>query len=439
MKTTHKFLALFSLIALLTVAIATPVMAFDGRGGDVVVIEADEVIEDDLYVGAESFTLEGTVKGDLYVAGSTIVINGTVEGDLVAAGQSVVINGAVTDDARIAGAGLQLGKDATIGDDLIAAGASLETRAGSVVEGELVYGGGQALLAGNVTGDVMVGSGALELVGEFGGDITAEVGERTEGGPSPSMYMSNTGISVPNVQPGLTIDEDAKIKGDLTYTQTVDVEIPGGVVGGEVTRNEPVVDKRVVVTPPTAGELAVTWVLDLFRSIVTLILFGLLLAWLAPSFIKTLTDKVQAQPAASLGWGVVAYAAFFFALLVLLVAMIVGAVVFGFITLGGVSGTIVWVGLLLMFAGILGFVLVTAFLTKIVVAWLGGKWILGRFNPSLAEHKFWPLVLGAVIIALLIKLPLIGWLIGLVVMFLGLGALWLWGRERWQMRKTPVA
>ena len=439
MKTTHKFLALFSLIALLTVAIATPVMAFDGRGGDVVVIEADEVIEDDLYVGAESFTLEGTVKGDLYVAGSTIVINGTVEGDLVAAGQSVVINGAVTDDARIAGAGLQLGKDATIGDDLIAAGASLETRAGSVVEGELVYGGGQALLAGNVTGDVMVGSGALELVGEFGGDITAEVGEKTEGGPSPSMYMSNTGISVPNVQPGLTIDEDAKIKGDLTYTQTVDVEIPGGVVGGEVTRNEPVVDKRVVVTPPTAGELAVTWVLDLFRSIVTLILFGLLLAWLAPSFIKTLTDKVQAQPAASLGWGVVAYAAFFFALLVLLVAMIVGAVVFGFITLGGVSGTIVWVGLLLMFAGILGFVLVTAFLTKIVVAWLGGKWILGRFNPSLAEHKFWPLVLGAVIIALLIKLPIIGWLIGLVVMFLGLGALWLWGRERWQMRKTPVA
>ncbi len=439
MKTTHKFLALFSLIALLTVAVATPVLAFDGRGGDVIVIEADEVIEDDLYVGAESFTLEGTVKGDLFVAGSTIVINGTVEGDLVAAGQSVVINGVVTDDARIAGAALQLGSDATVGDDLIAAGASLETRAGSVVEGEMVYMGGQALLAGDVAGDVMIGSGALELVGDFGGDITAEVGEKTEGAPSPSMYMSNTGIAVPNVQPGLTIDDDAKIKGDLTYTQTVDIDIPSGVVSGEVTRNEPVVDQRVVVTPPTAGELAVTWVLDLLRSIVTLILFGLLLAWLVPSFIKSLTDKMQAQPAASLGWGVVAYAAFFFALLVLLVTMIVGAIVFGAITLGGVSGTIVWVGLLLLFAGILGFVLVTAFLTKIVVAWLGGKWILGRFNPSLAEHKFWPLVLGAVIVALLIKLPLIGWLIGLVVMFLGLGALWLWGRERWQMRKAPVA
>lgn len=439
MKTIQKFLTVFSLIALFMMAFATPVLAFDGRGGDVVVIDADEVIEDDLYVGAESFTLEGTVKGDLFVAASTIVINGTVEGDLVAAGQSVVINGTVTDDVRIAGAGLQLGSDAAIGDDLIAAGASLETRSGSGVEGEVVYMGGQALMAGDVAGDMQIGTGALELAGEFGGNITAEVGEMGEGAPSPSMYMSNTGIAVPNVQPGLKIDKDAKIKGDLTYTQTVDIDIPSGVVGGEVTRNEPVVDEQVVVTPPTAGELAVTWVLDLLRSIVTLILFGLLLGWLVPAFMKTLTEKLQTQPAASLGWGVVAYAAFFFVMLVLLVAMIVGAVIFGVITLGGISGTIVWVGILLMFASIIGFVLVTAFLTKIVVAWLGGKWILGRFNPSLAEHKVWPLVLGAVIIALLVKLPLIGWLIGLLVMFLGLGALWLWGRERWQMRKTPVA
>lgn len=439
MKTIQKFLAVFSLIALFMMAIATPVLAFDGRGGDVVVIDADEVIEDDLYVGSQSFTLEGTVKGDLFVTATTIVINGTVEGDLVAAGQSVVINGTVTDDVRIAGAGLQLGSDATIGDDLIAAGASLETRSGSMVEGEVVYMGGQALMTGDVAGDMQIGTGALELAGEFGGDITAEVGEKSEGAPSPSMYMTNTGISVPNVQPGLKIDEDAKIKGDLTYTQTVDINIPSGVVGGEVTRNEPVVDETVVVTPPTAGERAVTWVLDLLRSIVTLILFGLLLGWLVPAFMKTLTEKLQAQPAASLGWGVVAYAAFFFVMLVLLVAMIVGAVIFGVITLGGISGTIVWVGILLMFASIVGFVLVTAFLTKIVVAWLGGKWILGRFNPSLAEHKVWPLVLGAVIIALLVKLPLIGWLIGLLVMFLGLGALWLWGRERWQMRKTPVA
>jgi hypothetical protein len=50
----------------------------------------------------------------------------------------VVINGTVADDARIAGAGLQIGEKAKIGSDLVAAGASLETKDGSAIEGDVV-------------------------------------------------------------------------------------------------------------------------------------------------------------------------------------------------------------------------------------------------------------------------------------------------------------
>jgi hypothetical protein len=175
-----------------------------------------------------------------------------------------------------------------------------------------------------------------------------------------------------------------------------------------------------------------TWTFDLLRTIVTLIIFGFLLGWLAPMFMKTLMEKVQSQPAASLGWGLVAYAAFFFAILVVIVAMIAGGILFGVLTLGGMSGTIIVVGLLAIIALIVGFVLVTAFLTKIIVAWLGGKLILARFNPTLAEHKVWPLVIGVILVALIIALPFVGWLFGILVMFIGLGALWIWGRELWQ-------
>jgi hypothetical protein len=62
--------------------------------------------------------------------------------------------------------------------------------------------------------------------------------------------------------------------------------------------------------------------------------------------------------------------------------------------------------------------------------------IFNRLNPALAEHRVWPLVLGVIIVTLLIALPLVGWLFGLIVMFLGLGALWLWGRGLWQARST---
>ena len=436
MKPIRKFFAVFSMLALLTLTIATPAMAFDGREGDVVVIEADEVVNDDLYVSAEEFTLEGTVKGDLFVVGNVIVINGVVEGDLFAGGNSVIINGTVMDDVRMGGAALKLGDEASIGGDLLAGGASLEAESGSTVGGNLLYGGGQILFAGDVADDAMIGTGAASLSGEFGGDVRVDIGDVDENGPSPSMYINNTEISIPSVKPGLEVDEDAKIEGDLIYTLTKDAAIPSGAVEGKVTRNEPVLDVKYSKPEPTQAEKAVSWTLDLLRTIVTLILFGLLLGWLAPTFMKTLTDKLQAQPAASLGWGVVAYVAFFFALFLLVTVAILGAVIFGIITLGGISGTIIWVAILALFAAVVGFVLVTVFLTKIIVAWLGGKWILGRFNPSLAEHKVWPLVLGVVILALLIELPFVGWLIGLLVMFLGLGALWIWGRERWQMRSA---
>ena len=432
MKTINRFLAVCTLAAMLALTIATPAMAFDGRTGDVIVIEADEVIEDDLYVSAAEFTLEGTVKGDLIVAGELIVIKGTVEGDLIAAGNTVVIEGTVTDDARIAGAALQLGDKALIGGDLISAGASLEAKRGSTVQGDTLFGGGQALLAGSMEKDLLIGTGAFELRGEVAGDVTAEVGEAQEGAPSPSAYISETKVSIPNVNPGLTLDEEARIKGSFTYTQSVDIDIPAGVVDGKITRNEPVVDDVNIPTPPTPAERAANWTFDLLRGIVTLAIFGLLLVWLAPAFLKGLSDKLQTQPLPSFGWGVVAYAAFFFALLLIVVVMIFGGILFGILSLGSVTGTIIWVGILAIFALIVGFVLFTGFGSQILVAWLGGKWILGRFNPALAEHKVWPLLLGVVLIGILVNLPVVGWLIGFLIMFFGLGALWLWGRERMQ-------
>ncbi|MCJ7434791.1 MAG: polymer-forming cytoskeletal protein [Anaerolineales bacterium] len=430
MSRTYKILSTFALLALLTLTFATPVRAFDGRSGENVTIKADEVVEDDLYVSASTFVLDGTVKGDLLVVGETITINGTVEGDLMAAGKTIIINGTVTDDIRIAGAALQVGENASIGGDLIAAGASLETKKGNVTSGDLVVGSGQALLAGDVAGNVLAGTGSLELRGAFGGDVEAAVGDAEDhaGGPPPPMFMSDMGVSVPVVASGLTITEGTTIKGNLKYTFTNEIKVPTGSVSGKVTHIHPVVTPETA--PLTPAQKAMSWTLGLLRNIATLIILGLLLCWLMPMFIGSLADKVRSQPWPTLGWGVVTYAAFFFALLVILLVMILGAILFGVLTLGGLSGTIIGVGIFTIFTLILGFVLVTSFLTKIVVGWLGGKLILSRIKPELAEHKIWPMVIGVSIIALIVSLPYIGWLLGLLVTFVGLGALWLWGRER---------
>ena len=78
---------------------------------------------------------------------------------------------------------------------------------------------------------------------------------------------------------------------------------------------------------------------------------------------------------------------------------------------------------------ILGFVLAVTFLAPVIVSVLVGKLILAKINPELAEHKVWPLVVGVVLFAILAAIPFLGGLFSFVMALLGLGALWLYGRD----------
>ncbi|MBK7456814.1 MAG: hypothetical protein IPJ46_24735 [Anaerolineales bacterium] len=50
--------------------------------------------------------------------------------------------------------------------------------------------------------------------------------------------------------------------------------------------------------------------LDMFRTTVTLVLFGLLLGWLFPTITKNLAEKINSQ-LGSLGQALIAWSAFF--------------------------------------------------------------------------------------------------------------------------------
>jgi len=184
--------------------------------------------------------------------------------------------------------------------------------------------------------------------------------------------------------------------------------------------------------------------LGVLGNAATLILLGLLLGWLFPRFMQAVDEKLRSQPLPSLGWGAVAWAAFFFMLLAIFVVTVLSAILLGVLTLGGLSASVVGVGILLFFGLIVTFGLASGYVSSIIVAETLGKWIMGRSNPAMAEHKVWPLVVGVGVLVLVIGLltfPLVplgflGWLVTCAVGLLGLGALWLWGREAWRTRKT---
>jgi cytoskeletal protein CcmA (bactofilin family) len=446
MNHTRKFLSVFVLAALLALTFNTPAYAFDGRGGDKVVIAAGEVVNDDLYVGSQEFVLDGTVNGDLIVFGQTVTINGKVDGDLMTAAQTVAVNGEVTGSIRMAGSILFVGDKASIGGDIVGAGYSFEGKQGSTIGQDLVFAGGQILLAGDVTRNVQVATGGFDLRGNVGGDVNAEVGEADQGnaGPPPTLFMPHSTIAAPNVKPGLTIESSAAVAGNLRYTQSKEVTIPAGVVSGKVTRTAPTTNRN---TPreETVEQKIAKWGLNFVRTSITLILIGLLLLWLFPFFVRGLSDQLQAKPLPSLGWGAVAWAAFFFVLLLIITITILGGILFGVLTLGQLTGAVVWLGILTLLGLIVGFVLVTTFIAKVVFGVALGKWIFLRANSPLAEHRYWPMIVGVLITVVAITLlsfPLIpgvlGWLANFVIVLLGLGALWMWSRERMVKKAEAV-
>jgi cytoskeletal protein CcmA (bactofilin family) len=443
-RTTKLFFVL-SLLALFVLTLTRPASAFDGRSGENIVIKSNEVIDDDLYVTAGLFILDGTVNGDLIAMGQTIIINGDVDGDVLTAAQTVVVNGRVTGAVRMAGSVLLLDEQASVGGDVIAAGYSLESRQGSGIGQDLLFAGRQLLLAGDVTRHAHVSTNAFELRGAVGGSVGAGVGEADGGyaGPPPTLFMPPSSVPIPTVDPGLTIAQSARVAGDLQYTQSRELSFPAGVVAGEVTRRE-AGSNTAAAAQETTGQRILTWGLNALRASITLILIGLFLLWLFPWFMQGWSRKLQSAVLPSLGWGVATYVIFFLVLLLIIALIVLGGLLFGVLTLGGVAGTIVSVGMLSVLTLILGFVLVTSFVAKIVFGQALGRWLLACANSPLTEHRFWPMVIGVVLMVAVIALfrfPLIpgflGGLLNFVVILFGLGALWLWGRER--IARRPAA
>lgn len=436
---TSKLLSAALLLMLLSLTIATPAYAFDGRGGDKVIIQSGQVISDDLYAGANEFVLDGTVNGDTVAFGQIVTINGTVNGDLITAAQTVVVNGTVTGSVRMAGSVLFVGERAKIGGDLLGAGYSLEVRRGATIGRDAVFATGQTLLGSDIGRNVIAYTGGLELDGDVAGNVTARVGEANENrqGVPPTVFGGQSTVTVPIVKQGLSIDPEAKISGNLDYTQNGDLVFPAGVVAGKITREIQPEQMKEPTPEQTATQKIVDWIWKSGRSLITLLLIGLFMLWLFPIFTRAVSDELEQKPLPSLGWGVVAYAGFFFMLLLVLFVMILGAIIFGLLTLGGLSATIVFVGLLSLFGLVLAFVLATSFFAKIFFGIALGKWILAKTGSPIANHRYWPMVIGVAItvaVVALLTFPLIpgalGWLLNFAIVLFGLGAIWLWVRGR---------
>jgi hypothetical protein len=440
----YKIAGTLFIAFLLLAAFVTPALAMGVKTDDEVVVSSD--VDDDLYAAARHFTLSATVHGDLIVFAQKVTIQpgGVVEGDLMGAGQDIIIQGEVKGDVRIAGGVILVSSTGKVDEDLIAAGYSLELESGSQVgmpdsqkDGNVAFAGSQASFSGSVAGDIdMIGEG-LELNGTVAGNLKIYVGqEKADRLPFGTLPGLSDAQTIPG---GLTFGSQAKIGGSLEYTSPEEASIPSAVITREkVTFHLQEFYWERVQTTRRASTLnrVEDWGMNQFRWFLSLLLVGLLLAWAAPELTRRSAEHLQAKPLHSLGWGFVSIFALVFGVLSLIVFMGILGVILGILHLTGLLALDIILGFMALFGLVMVYVTAAVLVSKVVVSYLGGQLILGRIKPEWAKSRIWPLLLGLVIFAILTAIPLhIGQFFNVVIILLGLGALWLAGSD-WIRRKS---
>lgn len=412
------------LLLLAMFASGWPVLAAEFRTNKDVKVGAEETIKDDLYACGETITIDGILEGDLIAFAKDIIINGEVRGDVIAAAQTIEATGTLGDDVRVAGQALKLGPKAKIGGDVIAAGMSLETEKGSTIAGDFIYAGYQALLAGQVDKDLLAALANMQVMGKIGGD--AEV--FFDGDANPPPIDSMTGgqpirIKMPQVPGGLTFDSTAEVAGKLKYTSKQDAKIDEaakltGGVSHEVPKVEPA-DPNAPAPPPEA----LTLVYSRLRHFLCAALIGLVVFLVMPKSSLAWADNIRTRPLASFGSGILGFLGFFVVLFGIIFATVIIAIGVGVSTLTELVPTVVIGGILGFFVLVFIFSIFSAFLAEAVVGLAIGRMFLKQDNFGARLGAF---LVGLVVVALLLSIPVAGVYLAFLVFLFGLGGYTLW-------------
>ena len=373
---TKSKLLIITLFALLLI-VPVSAEAFAVKTGDSIYIAKDQTIEGNLYAVGSSITVDGTVTGDVICAGQTININGAIEGDVICAGQSININGAVNGSVRVAGNSINI--NGQIARNAMAFGAAVNLGADAVVGWDMLIGAAVGGIRGKINRDLHGGASTVVIAGEIGENVRLKLNnKKTE-------------------ESGLVIMDGAKINGNIVYTDKNEANIAGGasIIGG-ITHNLPEIKKKKFI--------AINWAWGRLYSIFSALVIGLVLVSLWSKEIKKLTDKMLDKPGVSIGWGAV----------IMFLTPIISILLL-----------ITFIGIPLAFL-LMGVWLIALFISKILFGILIGRYLMKKLWEKKKDSLIWAMIVGVVISWIVFSIPVIGWLLGLVALWWGLGGIWLY-------------
>jgi len=340
-----------------------PAEAAKVDAGDNLTIGADEQIDDDLYLFGEVITVSGMVTGDAILFGREVVVDGTIMGSLLVFAETVRIDGNIAGTVRGGANSITFGGSS--GRDLMIMANSI-TVSGPVGQ-DLFAAANNVIMTGSVGRDLKSSMNSLLVDGPVGGDIDVMVSE-------------------------LVIGPNALVSGKVTYTSELEATVNDqAVIGGSMTRLDP---PTTEVTGVSAGRSVWGFV----RPILSLLFVALLMILLFPAVTKGSAALIGEKPTSSLGTGS----------LIVFVAPIAAVILL-----------ITVIGIPVSFLSMLLYI-VLLYVARVFAGYFLAELAFNKFGVDL--HPVLKALIGVLVLALIFKIPFVGWLIHLAAVIFGAGA-----------------
>ncbi len=364
MANTFKGLTVIIILTFLIIFTATPCLAFDVRNETNFTITNEEIINDDLYVLADTIVIDGDINGDIFALGRIIIINGQITGSIMAAGEIININGDIGHAIRITGKTINIIGD--INGDTIVACNYLNINDTSKISGDLLFGAENINIDGLIEGYINGAGNEITINGKVKGNIDIK---------SDNLIISST----------------ANIEGNLTYTSEEEANIQEGAkITGLTTYKAIDANKK-------QNKVIKNKIISFLMAFIT----GMIIILIAPKRLTSIAKSIRMNPAESIGWGI----------LTLFIIPIISII--AFITIVGIP-----IGLI-----ILALWLMAIYLAQIPVGLFIGSWIINHFRTI--DKKIIMITafaLGLIILRLLKMIPHIGFSINIAIIVFGIGA-----------------
>ncbi len=305
------------------------------------VITQSKKVDGSFFAAGSTIQVTDTVNGDVYVGGQTVTVSGDVSGDVIVAGQTVTISGDVTGSVRVMAQTVTISGD--VGGSVSALAQTITISDDATIKRDLAALGQSVTINGTIGRDVSAAIERLYISGAVGRDV---------------HYTSEV---------ALTKNQGATIGGEVHYT-VAEQYAPKQDFGTKVS----------------------SWL----YSIVALVFAALLVALVAPRWLRAATERAYPTPWKAMLAGFLGIVFVPFAIIVLLITVI------------GIPVAIA---------------LIAAYIVLIGLGYVFAANYVGRLIFRDTQKPVVQAIMGALVYSVALLIPVLGFIAGLVGGLIGFG------------------